>query len=163
MTLEEKIATAQQVRSRDRFGPVSPEELAALPGTETELWVEVADGRKVHVFEERPEHLPAKAALLLNLHGGGCIKGRTDRDRRYCCTIMEQLNALVWDVDYCIAPEQAFPAAVEETYGIIAYAFDHAEELGIDPQKIVMAGYSAGEILFFAELIFFAYFFFMKP
>ena len=43
MTLEEKIAMAQQVRSRDRFGPVSPEELAALPGTETELWVEVAD------------------------------------------------------------------------------------------------------------------------
>lgn len=83
MTLEEKIATAQQVRSRDRFGPVSLEELAALPGTETELWVEVADGRKVHVFEERPEHLPAKAALLLNFHGGGFIKGRTDRDRRY--------------------------------------------------------------------------------
>ena len=44
MTLEEKIAMANQVRSRDRFGSVSPEEQAALPGTEkTELWVE--DGR----------------------------------------------------------------------------------------------------------------------
>lgn len=31
MTLEEKIAMAQTIRSRDRFGPVSPEELAALP------------------------------------------------------------------------------------------------------------------------------------
>ena len=126
---------ANTVRSRDRFGPVSPEELAALPGTEKEMWVEVADGRKVHVFEERPEHLPAKVTLLLNFHGGGFIKGRTDRDRRYCCTLMEQLNCLVWDVDYCLAPEQAFPAAVEETYGIIAYAFDHAEELGIDHSK----------------------------
>lgn len=57
---------------------------------------------------------------------------------------MEQLNCLVWDVDYCLAPEQAFPAAVEETYGIIAYAFDHAEELGIDPDKIILAGHSAG-------------------
>ena len=83
MTLEEKVAMANTVRSRDRFGPVSPEELAALPGTETELWVEVANGRKVHVFEERPEHLSAKATLLLNFHGGGFIKGRTDRDRRY--------------------------------------------------------------------------------
>lgn len=87
------------------------------------MWVEVADGRKVHLFEECPEHLSAKAALLLNFHGGGFIKGRTDRDRRYCCTLMEHLNCLVWDVDYCLAPEQAFPAAVEETYGIIAYAF----------------------------------------
>ena len=113
MTLEEKVAMANTVRSRDRFGPVSPEELAALPGTEKEMWVEVADGRKVHVFEERPEHLPAKATLLLNFHGGGFIKGRTDRDRRYCCTLMEQLNCLVWDVDYCLAPEQAFPAENE--------------------------------------------------
>ena len=153
MTLEEKVAMANTVRSRDRFGPVSPEELAALPGTEKEMWVEVADGRKVHVFEERPEHLPAKVTLLLNFHGGGFIKGRTDRDRRYCCTLMEQLNCLVWDVDYCLAPEQAFPAAVEETYGIIAYAFDHAEELGIDPQKIVLAGHSAGGNLVAAALI----------
>ena len=53
MTLEEKVAMANTVRSRDRFGPVSPEELAALPGTEKEMWVEVADGGKVHVFEER--------------------------------------------------------------------------------------------------------------
>ena len=38
MTREEKIAIADMVRSRDRFGPVSPEELAALPGKEKELW-----------------------------------------------------------------------------------------------------------------------------
>lgn len=48
MTLEEKIAMANQVRSRDRFGPVSPEELAALPGTETELWIETANGCEIH-------------------------------------------------------------------------------------------------------------------
>ena len=99
MTREEMIAMAQAIRKRDHFGPVSPEELAALPGTETELHIPVEGGRTVHVYEERPDHLPEKAALVLNYHGGGFIKGRTDRDRRYCCTIMEQLNALVWDVD----------------------------------------------------------------
>lgn len=136
MTLEEKIAMANQVRSRDRFGSVSPEEQAALPGTETELWIKTANGCKIHVFEERPDTLPPKAALLLNFHGGGFIKGRTDRDRRYCCTLMERLNCLVWDVDYCLAPEKAFPAAVHESYGIAEYAFDHAAELGVDPEKL---------------------------
>ena len=153
MTFEEKVAMANTMRSRSRVGPVSPEELAVLPGTEKELWIEVADGRKVHLFEERPDALPENAALLLNFHGGGFIKGRTDRDRRYCCTLMEQLNCLVWDVDYCLAPEQAFPAAVEETYGIIAYASEHAPELGIDPQKILLAGHSAGGNLVAAALI----------
>ena len=153
MTLEEKIAMANQVRSRDRFGPVSPEELAALPGTETELWIETANGCEIHVFEERPDTLPPKAALLLNFHGGGFIKERTDRDRRYCCTMMERLNCLVWDVDYCLAPEKAFPAAVHESYGIAEYAFDHAEELGVDPEKIILAGHSAGGNLVAAACI----------
>lgn len=144
MTREEMIAMAQTIRGRDRFGPVSPGRAGRPAGTETELHIPVEGGRTVHVYEERPDHLPEKAALVLNFHGGGFIKGRTDRDRRYCCTIMEQLNALVWDVDYCIAPEEPFPAAVEEAYGIAAYAFDHAEELGIDPDKIILAGHSAG-------------------
>ena len=57
MTLEEKIAMANQVRSRDRFGPVSPEELATLPGTETELWIETANGCEIHVFAVSYTHL----------------------------------------------------------------------------------------------------------
>ena len=78
MTQEEKIEIADMVRSRDRFGPVSEEELAALPGKETELWIRTKNGKTVHVFEERPENLPEQAALLLNFHGGGFLKGRTD-------------------------------------------------------------------------------------
>ena len=106
MTLEEKIAMAQTIRSRDRFGPVSPEELAALPGTETEIHIPV-EGRAHGPCLSRsgPMGCRPKQPSLLNFHGGGFIKGRTDRDRRYCCTIMERLNALVWDVDYCVAPE----------------------------------------------------------
>ena len=65
MTQEEKIEIADMVRSRDRFGPVSEEELAALPGKETELWIRTKNGKTVHVFEERPENLPEQAALLL--------------------------------------------------------------------------------------------------
>ena len=73
MTQEEKIEIADMVRSRDRFGPVSEEELAALPGKETELWIRTKNGKTVHVFEERPENLPEQAALLLNFHGGGFL------------------------------------------------------------------------------------------
>lgn len=153
MTLEEKIHLANTVRNRDRFGPVSAEELAALPGTEIERYVTIETGRRVHLYEESPEHLPEKATLLINLHGGGFIKGRSDRDRRYCCTIMKALNCLVWDIDYCLAPEDPFPAAVEEVYGIIAYAFEHAEELGVDPAKILLAGHSAGGSLTVAALL----------
>lgn len=46
MTQEEKIEIADMVRSRDRFGPVSEEELAALPGKETELWIRTKNGKR---------------------------------------------------------------------------------------------------------------------
>ena len=153
MTREEMIRQAEVIRQRDRFGSVSAEELAALPGTEQELYIDIGGGRKVHVYEERPDSLPDQAALILNFHGGGFIKGRTDRDRRYCCYLMQQLNCLVWDIDYCTAPEHPFPAAVEESYGIAVYAYSHAEELGIDRSRIAMAGHSAGGNLVAAACI----------
>lgn len=153
MTQEEKIAIAETVRHRDRFGPVSQEELAALPGKETELWIQTKNGYCVHVFEERPEALPDRAPILLNFHGGGFLKGRTDRERRYCCAVMEATNALVWDVDYSLAPEKPFPYAAEESYGIIQYVFEHAEELCIDPEKIMLAGHSAGGNLVASALV----------
>ena len=56
-------------------------------------------------------------------------------------------------MDYCLAPEEPFPAAVEECYGIAEYAFDHAEELGVDPEKIMLAGHSAGGNLVAAACI----------
>lgn len=153
MTLEERIEIAQVVRGRDRFGPVSAEELAALPGTETELHITVDCGRTVRVLEERLDDLASPAPLLINYHGGGFIKGRTDRDRRYCCMIMDRVGCLVWDVDYSIAPEAPFPAAVNEAYGIMAYAFEHAQELGVDPDRIILAGHSAGGNLVAAALV----------
>ena len=75
MTLEEKIAMANQVRSRDRFGPVSPEELAALPGTEAELWIETAHGCEIHVFGERPDSLrdATEAFALRLIKAGVCV------------------------------------------------------------------------------------------
>ena len=66
---------------------------------------------------------------------------------------MEQLNCLVWDIDYSLAPENPFPFAAEEAYEIVSYAFEHSTELGIDQEKIILAGHSAGGNLVASVLI----------
>lgn len=145
MTRSEMIEKAKMIRSRDRFGTMAQEELDALPGTETLLQIPVDGGKRVPVYEIRPDTpLENPAPLLLNFHGGGFLKGRGDRDKRYCCHMAQQLGCLVWDVDYSLAPEAPFPTALNESYAVTAYAFAHAEELGIDPQRIALAGHSAG-------------------
>lgn len=145
MTREEMIALAQTIRGRDRFGPVSEEEFAQYPAVQTELALPGQAGRTVRVYAIAPaQGLPAPAPLVINLHGGGFIKGRADRDQLYCFRLACSLNCLVWDVDYCLAPEAPYPAAAEDCCGVLQYAFAHAAELGIDPQRILLAGHSAG-------------------
>lgn len=110
MTRSEMIEKAKNIRSRDRFGTMAQEELDALPGTETLLQIPVDGGKRVPVYEIRPDTpLENPAPLLLNFHGGGFLKGRGDRDKRYCCHMAQQLGCLVWDVDYSLAPEAPSP------------------------------------------------------
>lgn len=154
MTRAEMIEKANVIRERDQFGAMTPEEVAALPGTDVEMQIPVRDGRTVRVYEVRPDApLEKGCPMIINFHGGGFIKVRSDRDRRYCVNMATYLNCLVWDVDYSLAPEYPFPTAVHEAYDILAYVFDHAEEIGVDVNRIALAGHSAGGSLVAAALI----------
>jgi acetyl esterase len=145
MTREETLEHAKMIRNRDRFGILNPDETAKYAGNERELHISLENGQKVHLFEIRPSSpLRDKTPMIINFHGGGFIKGRTGRDLRYCSYLAEHLNCLIWDLDYRLAPEEPFPAAVDECFGIIKYAFTHAEELGVDPRRIALAGHSSG-------------------
>lgn len=88
--------------------------------------------------------LETPCPLILNFHGGGFIKGRSDRDHRYCSYLAEEVGCLVWDIDYALAPENRFPTGLMDCYYITRYAFEHAVELGIDQERIALAGHSAG-------------------
>ena len=154
MTRAEMIEKARIIRSRDRFGTMTREELDALPGRETLLQIPVGSGKTVPVYEIRPNApLEEGCPMLINFHGAGFLKGRSDRDKRYCCHMAQALNCLVWDVDYSLAPEAPFPTALEESYAAAAYAFAHAGELGVDPERIALAGHSAGGNLVAAMMI----------
>ena len=85
MTRAEMIEKANIIRQRDQFGAMTPEEVAALPGTDVEMQIPVRDGRTVRVYEVRPDApLEKGCPMIINFHGGGFIKVRSDRDRRYC-------------------------------------------------------------------------------
>ncbi len=58
-----------------------------------------------------------------------------------------ETNAVTISVDYRLAPENPYPAALEDTYGVLCWAHDNAADLGIDPHRIALAGDSAGGCL----------------
>jgi acetyl esterase len=86
------------------------------------------------------ETLPA----LVFFHGGGWTIGDLDTHDVLCRQLAVGARCAVFSVDYRLAPEHPFPAAVEDCYRATRYVFCHAEELDIDAGRIAVGGDSAG-------------------
>ncbi len=116
--------------------------LAPRPPDVAEVRLLVFDGA-VAVRSYRPvkdEVLPA----LVFFHGGGWTIGDLDTHDVVCRQLALGARCAVFSVDYRLAPEHPFPAAVEDCICAIRFVFDHAEELGIDPNRMAVGGDSAG-------------------
>lgn len=81
---------------------------------------------------------------LLYLHGAGWIGGSVASHDIIARKLANDLGAVVASVDYRLAPEFPYPAALEESYAVLAWLRAHAERLRIDPRRIAVAGDSAG-------------------
>jgi acetyl esterase len=77
-------------------------------------------------------------------HGGGFVLCDIDSHDGFCRTMSRHTGSVVVSVAYRLAPEHPAPAAAEDAYGAFAWVTEHADELGIDPQRIAVAGDSAG-------------------
>lgn len=83
-------------------------------------------------------------ALLVFFHGGGFALGDLDTHDAPCRALCRELDAQVLAIEYGLAPEQPFPAGIEDARAGLRFAQTHAEELGADPARIGVAGDSAG-------------------
>jgi len=82
--------------------------------------------------------------LLVYYHGGGHVIGSLfshDASARGLC---HNGRCAVLSIDYRMAPEDKFPASVDDSYAALVWAHENAEKLGIDPTKIAVGGDSAG-------------------
>jgi acetyl esterase/lipase len=82
--------------------------------------------------------------VVVYYHGGGWVLGDLDGDDPACRSLAELTGALVVSVNYRHAPEDPFPAAVDDAYAALAWLGEHAGELGGDPSRIAVSGWSAG-------------------
>ena len=81
---------------------------------------------------------------LLFFHGGGWVVGNLDTHDRIMRLLAEKSGVLVFGVDYRLAPEHKFPAAHEDALAGLRHAIDHGADWGIDPERLAVAGDSAG-------------------
>jgi acetyl esterase len=82
--------------------------------------------------------------VLIYLHGGGWITGRLDSYDPISRVFAARTPAVVVTVEYRLAPEHRFPIAADDSWAATRWVAEHAAELGADPERIVVAGDSAG-------------------
>ena len=88
---------------------------------------------------------PHKAhGAIVWLHGGGFVMGDLETEHPWAVRVANGSAAVVVSVGYRLAPEQRFPAALDDAYAALAWTAAHAADLGIDPERIAVGGHAAG-------------------
>lgn len=89
-----------------------------------------------------PSAVSKKTSLIL-IHGGGFTSG-TRADLMGHCKLFAEGGFVVSTIDYRLAPSFPYPSAIEDARAAVQWNIDHAAKLGIDPNKVIVLGYSAG-------------------
>ncbi len=112
--------------------------------------VEGPHGNSIAMRIYRPGGGAATAAAngtlgcLVYFHGGGWVIGSIETHDRTCRALTKLAGVVTVSVDYRLAPEHPFPAAVDDCCDATQWTIDNAADLGIDPERVAIGGDSAG-------------------
>ena len=90
---------------------------------------------------------PAPAPTVIYCHAGAFVLGNLDTDHRQCVELARRGRCSVVSLDYRLAPEHSYPAALDDAVAVLNWLSANAHELGVDPSRIAVAGSSAGGAL----------------
>ena len=100
-------------------------------------------GGELPIRVYRPTKQEGRPAIVY-FHGGGWVLGSIQTHDAYCRQLALESNMVIFSVDYRLAPEHVFPAAAEDAYAAVQWVAQHAAEFGGNPQRLAVAGDSAG-------------------
>ncbi len=101
----------------------------------------------VRIYRGAEADSARKAPVVVYCHAGGFALGNLDTDHRQCVELARRGGCTVVSVDYRLAPEHPYPAALDDATAVLRWVRAQAPELGVDAARLAVAGSSAGATL----------------
>ncbi len=126
-------------------GMLAEQVLPDLPVDSREVTIPSREaGRTIRCLMIRPISMAPSAPAILHCHGGGHVMGVPEMNQAELMQWAAELDCLVLSVDYRLSPETPFPGAMEDAQDALRWLHGEAQALGIDKDRIALAGQSAG-------------------
>src|SRR5271157_2396199 len=143
------IDLSDPVAAREAFEQILVAIEVDIPGLETlqidDRLVPGWEGEPdVAVRVYRPRSAAAPAPGIVMIHGGGFVIGSVEAEHAGAARMAIDTGAVVVSVEYRLAPEHPYPAALHDCYAALASVHAEADVLGVDPGRVALCGASAG-------------------
>lgn len=120
----------------------SPPDLNPVPESKMQRIRITADSIPVIVF--RPDHPVGKMPVIVDFHGGAFVYPLQPWMYHWSYELANTYGAIVFAVDYRVAPEHRFPVAVNDSYNAFKWVLENAGKMGGDTARIILSGASSG-------------------
>lgn len=108
------------------------------------LTIPQQDGGSLRVYHFKRRDLQTPTPAVLHFHGGGFISCTPDINTERLASLVRGADVQVFSVDYRLAPEHPYPAALDDAWSTLIWIHENAQTLGIDKSRVAVMGESAG-------------------
>ncbi|MCD9197142.1 alpha/beta hydrolase [Aeromicrobium wangtongii] len=105
---------------------------------------QITVGTGLRALVHRPKDAIGPLPCVVNFHGGGWVQGNPEQSAWLASRVAVRNRVAVISPAYRLAPEHPFPAGLDDCHDALAWIVEHADELGITPERVAVMGDSAG-------------------
>jgi acetyl esterase len=105
---------------------------------------EIVVGSRSRALVHRPRNATGPLPCVINFHGGGWVQGNPEQSAWLASRVAARNRVVVISPSYRLAPQDVFPAGLDDCWDATRWIVEHADELGVDAERIAVMGDSAG-------------------